>query len=80
MPLPNYHACLINPSVTKILGTMTRKSGGKTYKVRVGRKKGQTEGSTQRSFLYPKSEWSESEARNHCKEHGGRFEPAKKGE
>ena len=74
MPMPNFHACLLNPKVTKILGTMTRKTDGKSYKVRVGRKKGQTEGSTQRSFIYPISQWSAAEARRHCKEHGGKFE------
>ena len=77
MPMPNFHACLLNDLVKKILGTMTRKTDGKTYKVKIGRKAGQTEGSTQRSFLYPKSGWSKAEARKHCQEHGGRFEAAK---
>jgi len=79
MPYPNFHGCLLDPKVTKILGTMTRKTDGKTYKVRVGRKAGKSSGSSQRSFLYPKSEWSAAEARKHCKEHGGTFEPASGG-
>ena len=77
MPLSNFHACLLNPSVTNILGTMTRESGGKTYKVRIGRKKNQAKGSTQRSFLYSIKTWTKSEARKHCKDHGGSFEAAK---
>lgn len=30
------------------------------------------------SIRYPKKEWGESAARNHCKEKGGSFEAAKK--
>lgn len=77
MPYENDHACLVNPKITEILGTQTRKHNGKTYKVRIGRAKGQREGSSERSYLYPISVWSKSEARAHCRDHNGTFEPAK---
>lgn len=76
MPYENYHACLVNPNITQILGTQTRKHAGKTYQVRIGRAKGKTTGSAERSYLYPKGQWTAAQARAHCKSHGGRFEPA----
>ena len=79
MPYENYHACLVNPNITQILGTQTRKHDGKTYQVRIGRAKGKTTGSAERSYLYPKSQWTAAQARAHCKDHGGTFEAAKKG-
>lgn len=76
MPYENDHACLVNPNITEILGTQTRKHNGKSYKVRIGRAKGQREGSAERSYLYPISEWTKAQAQAHCREHDGRFEPA----
>jgi len=78
MPLPNNHACLLNPAATKVLGSEKREaSNGKTYTVRFARPPGKTTGSIERSYLYPKSTWSESEARRHCADHDGSFEAAK---
>ena len=78
MPYKNFHGCLINPRATNILGTEIRKHNGKPYKVKYARVKGKTTGSTERSYLYPISSWSAGEARAHCKNHGGTFEPVKK--
>ena len=76
MPLPNFHACLLNPKATQVLGTKTRSHNGKQYKVKYAKVPGSKKGSVQRSFLYAKSTWSRSEAGKHCRDHGGRFEAA----
>jgi len=75
MPYEESHACSIDPSL-KVLGSQKRTHNGKSYTVRIGRKPGRTKGSSERSYLYDASVWSASEARSHCKDHGGRFEPA----
>lgn len=74
MPFPNNHACLLDGSL-KVVGSQTRDHNGKRYIVRIGKKAGKS-GSAERSYLYPKNEWTESAARAHCKSHGGTFEPA----
>lgn len=74
MPFPNNHACLIDGSL-KVVGSQTRKHKGKKYIVRIGKKAGSS-GSAERSYLYPKDVWTEAEARSHCKDHSGTFEPA----
>lgn len=77
-PYPNHHACVVDESV-EVTGSRTQEHNGKKYTVRFG--KGKDGKTADRSYLYPKDAWSESEARNHCRAHGGRFEPAKeKGE
>jgi len=78
MPYKNFHGCLINPRATNILGTKNRSHNGKMYKVKYARVKGKTTGSTERSYLYPISSWTEAEARSHCRSHGGTFEKVKK--
>lgn len=77
MPYSNNHSCEIDLNL-RVLGSQSRKHKGKTYIVRIGRKPGRVKGSSERSYLYPVKEWTESEAKAHCKEHGGRFVPAKK--
>lgn len=72
-PLPNNHACVVDSSL-EVVGSQTREHNGKRYTVRIGKKKGG--GTGERSYLYPKDQWTESEARAHCKSHGGSFEPA----
>lgn len=76
-PYPNEHACrLQDPDKYVRFKRMARKHDGKTYYVIIGwTKDGKSEDQT---FRYPKDKWSESEARAHCKEHDGFFEPAKK--
>lgn len=79
MPSENFHSCDIDTSL-KVLGSQKRTHKGKSYTVRIGRKPGRAKGSSERSYLYDKKVWSESEARAHCKDHGGKFEPAIKKE
>ena len=44
-----------------------------------GKPKGEEKaGSVEQAYRYPVETWSESEARNHCKNHGGSFEAATK--
>lgn len=75
-PFPNNHACVINAS-SEVVGSQTRKHNGKEYTVRIGKSKdGKT---SDHSYLYPKDSWSEAEARAHCKDHEGSFEPASGG-
>ncbi|MBA7557287.1 hypothetical protein ES705_50034 [subsurface metagenome] len=78
MPYPNYHSCLINPELTKVLGTQTRIHKGKKYSVRIARAEGKTKGSGERSYLYSIKDWTKKEARDHCKEAKGEFHPAEK--
>lgn len=76
MPYPNEHACrLHNPSGYTDFRRTTRRSGGKTYSVITGKKRsGSWE---EQAYRYPKSGWSVSQARAHCRRHDGiRFEPA----
>ena len=77
LPLPNHHSCpLIDPKHLERLARLTRKaSNGKEYVVILGIKNGKSE---EQAYRYNKKVWSASEARSHCKKHGGRFEPAKK--
>lgn len=75
MPYPNNHACAIDLSL-QTLGSQTRDHNGKKYTVRIGRKPGARSGSSERSYLYSIDTWTEAEARAHCKDHNGRFEPA----
>jgi len=75
MPYEDSHACSIDPTL-KVLGSQKRTHKGKSYTVRIGRKPGMIKGSSERSYLYDAKVWSKAEARAHCKDHGGRFEPA----
>lgn len=55
---------------------MSKSSNGKSFLLKIGRLKGQTTTTTQ-AIWYPKTSWTEGQARAHCKEHGGiTFEPA----
>jgi len=75
MPLPNEHACSLRTDVT-VVGSRTRTTGnGKKYRILFGIPK-RGNGSVERSYRYPKANWSASEARAHCSQHGGKFEAA----
>jgi hypothetical protein len=79
-PYPNEHSCrLRDPETLDIVGSSERKHNGKTYRVIYGKPKGEEKaGSVEQAYRYPVETWSESEARNHCKNHGGSFEAATK--
>lgn len=74
MPSKDFHVCDINLNL-KVVGSQRRSHGGKAYTVRIGIPKGGG-GSKEYAYYYPKETWSPSEARKHCKDHGGRFEAA----
>jgi hypothetical protein len=81
-PYPNEHSCrLRDPETLDIVGSGERKHNGKTYRVIYGKPKGEKDaGSVEQAYRYPVETWSESEARKHCQDHGGSFEPATKEE
>ena len=72
MPHKQFHSCDINLSL-KVLGSQKRSHNGKSCIVRIGRRAGRTKGSSEHSYLYSTGSWSASEARAHCRSHGGRF-------
>lgn len=77
-PYPNEHACrLRDPETLDILGSGTREHNDKTYRIIFGRPKGEPEaGSVEQAYRYPIETWTEAEARRHCEDHEGTFEPA----
>ncbi len=84
MPLPGEHACRIRDpgdfqenSFRRIQAGSRGKGArdGKRLSIIVGRLKGQRT-TTAQSFRYPINTWTEAQAREHCKEQGGRFEAA----
>jgi len=79
MPYPSEHSCRLKSPDSFQKGKfrrMSRKSGGKTYHVIVGRLKGQKT-TTAQAYRYPKDDWTAAQARKHCKDHDGRFETAR---
>jgi hypothetical protein len=78
MPYPNEHACRIREPDEFQNDSFRRIRQGR-LRVIIGRLIGKTK-TTIQAFRYPTSDWSESEARDHCRDHGGRFEKASGGE
>lgn len=79
-PYPNEHACRLkdpNAFEPDSFRRTSRVHEGKKYDVIMGRLKDETT-MTEQAYRYPKDTWSETEARAHCKDHGGRFEAAEK--
>ncbi|HUW08773.1 MAG TPA: hypothetical protein VM537_03545 [Anaerolineae bacterium] len=84
-PLPNEHSCRIRDPGDFQEGSFRRIQGGtkggkgprdgKRLSIIIGRLKGETSTTTQ-TFRYPVGTWTEAQAREHCKENGGRFEAA----
>lgn len=80
-PLPNEHACrLKDPGGFEdgSFRSVSRTSGGKKYRIIMGKLKGQTT-MTEQAYRYAKTVWTASEAKSHCKDHKGSFEAAKEG-
>lgn len=79
MPFKNLHSCrLRRPGDFKAdsFRTDERTHEGKSYRVIRGRLKSNDEWADQ-AFRYPTDNWSEREARKHCRDHDGiLFEPA----
>jgi len=74
MPYPNEHACRLRSPGAFQKGSFRRVTQGRLAII-VGRLKGKST-TTAQAYRYPRDRWSEAEARAHCREHGGRFEPA----
>ena len=77
-PYPNEHACRLRDPKDFQEGSfrrMKREHEGKEYSVIMGRLKGE-DSLTDQAFRYKKDVWEVSEARAHCKDHKGSFEPA----
>lgn len=81
-PYPNEHSCrLRDPGTLDIVGSGEHKTNDKTYRVIFGKPKGKPKaGSVEQAYRYPVKTWSGEEARKHCQEHDGHFEPATKEE
>jgi hypothetical protein len=78
MPYPQEHACrLRSPKDFQpdSFRRVTREHKGKEYSIIMGRLKGQTT-MTEQTYRYDKTKWTEDQAKAHCKEHEGTFEPA----
>lgn len=77
-PYPNEHACrLRNPGDFQegSFRRVNREHEGKKYSVIMGRLEGE-DVLTEQAYRYPKDTWEVADARSHCKDHDGRFEPA----
>lgn len=74
MPYQHEHACRMREPETFQADSFRRIVQGKLALI-IGRLRGQST-TTVQAFRYPVDEWKEDEAREHCKEQGGRFEAA----
>jgi len=74
MPLPNFHACRIKDP-EGMDDYLTLKVGPRGLQILVARPDGKGDRIKQ-SYRYPKKQWTESEAREHCGKRGGTFEPS----
>jgi len=77
-PYPNEHACrLRNPDDFQedSFRRISRVSDGKKYSVIMGRLKGE-DTMAEQAYRYDKNIWDADEAKSHCEEHDGKFEPA----
>lgn len=76
MPLPHEHSCRLkdpNDFQPDSFRRVTRDHAGKEYSVIMGKLKGK-DSMTEQAYRYSKKIWSESDAREHCKNHKGSFE------
>jgi len=83
MPYPTEHTCIVREKADfdeSTFRTIQRKHEGKSYRVIVGKLKdaaGADDPMVEHSYRYPRDEWTETDARAHCREHDGiNFEPA----
>lgn len=75
-PYPNEHACrLESPDKYDQFRRVKREHEGKEYSVIRGKLKDEAKWEDQ-AFRYDKEVWAEDEAKTHCKDHDGKFEPA----
>jgi hypothetical protein len=74
MPFPGEHSCRLRGPDNFEDGSFRRISEG-ILDIIIGSPEGQ-DTTTAQAFRYPVEDWTETEARAHCEEQGGRFEPA----
>ena len=74
MPYPNESSCRIREPGSFEANSFRRMKSGK-LSIIIGKLKGKSSTTTQ-AYRYPTNDWSVEEARNHCKQAGGRFEAA----
>jgi len=76
MPFKKFHSCrVVDPKKFEKDSFRTITSG--KMRMIIGRLKGE-DTTTVQSYRYPVADWTEKEAREHCKENGGLFEEAAK--
>lgn len=78
-PFPNEHSCRLRPPgdfQADSFRRTTREHEGKKYSVIMGKLKDE-DTMTEQAYRYPKEIWEAADARSHCKDHDGSFEPAK---
>jgi hypothetical protein len=76
-PYPNEHACRLNdPDKYEKMRRGKRKHDGKEYSVIYG-KLTDSDKWEEQAYRYAKDVWETTDARKHCKSHGGTFEAAK---
>ena len=81
-PYPNEHACRLREPddfEEDSFRRMTRKHDGKEYSVIAGRLKDE-DTLTDQAYRYDKEVWDVNEAKAHCADYDGKFEPAEKQE
>ena len=76
-PYPNEHSCRLKSSDDySTCRRTTREHEGKEYSVLTCRRKDDSDKWEEQAFRYKKTIWTVSQARSHCKDHDGTFEPA----
>jgi len=73
-PYPNFHSCRIREPNYDRYTSGYRNHNGKEYQIIFGWKSGNPE---EQAYRYPKDVWAAEEARKHCENHKGSFEPAR---
>lgn len=73
-PYTNEHSCRLKSPDGFQPESFRRIKQGR-LNIIIGRLKGETT-TTAQAYRYPTEDWSEGEARDHCREAGGKFEPA----
>jgi hypothetical protein len=74
VPYRGEHSCRVQQPGAFQPDSFRRIKNGKLSIV-IGKLKGEAATTTQ-AFRYPTEDWKESEARKHCSDNGGSFEPA----
>ena len=74
MPYPNEHSCRLRDPGDFEKDSFRRITQGKLVII-IAKLKGK-DTTTAQAYRYPKDDWDQDEAKKHCKDNGGSFEPA----